>query len=73
MFIQNIFYVAILPFSTAECERGFSVMNRLKSKDRNRLREILESLMILNTKKDHEFDWIVLEKKLQRIFKYEKN
>ena len=62
-----------MPFSTAECERGFTTMNRLKSKDRNRLREILESLMILKTNIDTGFDWIKLSKKLEKLFKYEKN
>ena len=63
----------LMPFSTAECERGFTTMNRLKSKDRNRLREILESLMILKTNIDTGFDWIKLSKKLEKLFKYEKN
>jgi hypothetical protein len=29
--------LAILPVSSAECERGFSEMNRQLTKDRNRL------------------------------------
>ena len=59
-----------MPFSTAECERGFSVMNRLKSKDRNRSKNVLETLMILNTKKEKTSNF---EKLGKRLFTYNKN
>jgi len=32
--------LAILPVSSAECERGFSAMNRQQTKDRNRLQPL---------------------------------
>ena len=43
------FFVAIiliLPFATADCERSFSAMNRIKTPERSRLKEILKSLML---------------------------
>ena len=44
------FFVAIiliLPFATADCERSFSAMNRIKSPERNKLRDILMDLLLL--------------------------
>jgi len=32
--------LAILPVSSAECERGFSAMNRQQTKDRNSLQPV---------------------------------
>ena len=39
--------ILILPFATADCERSFSAMNRIKSGERSSLKEILNSLMLL--------------------------
>ena len=44
------FFVAIiliLLFATADCERSFSAMNRIKSPERNKLRDILMDLLLL--------------------------
>ena len=35
----------VLPFCTEDCERAFSAMNRIKTFERNRLKDILKSLM----------------------------
>ena len=39
--------ILILPFATADCERSFSAMNRIKSAERSRLKAILMDLMLL--------------------------
>ena len=35
----------VMPFATADCERSFSNMNRIKSAERSKLGDILNSLM----------------------------
>ena len=35
------------PFATADCERSFTAMNRIKSKERSKLRNILMDLLLL--------------------------
>jgi len=47
--------ILTLPFSSACCERAFSVMNEIKNKKRNRLGEILRGLMVIATCSDNEF------------------
>jgi len=37
----------ILPFASADCERSFSFMNKLKRAERTRLKKILNELMLL--------------------------
>ena len=37
----------IHPFATADCERSFSAMNRIKSGERSRLKDVLNPLMLL--------------------------
>ena len=39
--------ISILPFATKDCERSFSAMNRIKSPERNKLRDILMDLLLL--------------------------
>ena len=39
--------ILILPFATADCERSFSAMNRIKSAERSRLKSILMDLLLL--------------------------
>ena len=39
--------ILILPFATADCERSFSAMNRIKSSERSKLRNILMDLLLL--------------------------
>ena len=39
--------ILILPFATADCEWSFSAMNRIKSKERSKLRNILMDLLSL--------------------------
>ena len=50
----------LLPIATADCERGFSAMNRIKTSPRNRLKaETLEQLMFIiegPPLKNFEFD-----------------
>ena len=51
----------ILPYATADCERGFSVMDFIKSDVRNRLGNILYDLMLIAMYgSDHEFDYTTL-------------
>jgi len=54
--------ILVLPFCTADCERSFSAMNFLKSKIRNRLKEILKSLMLLYTAPKDDIKKIDLKK-----------
>ena len=39
--------ILILPFATPECERSFSAMNRIKSSERSKIRNILMDLLLL--------------------------
>jgi len=48
--------ILVLPFSAADAERAFSAMNEIKSKKRNRLLEILRSLMTIYTSNADEFE-----------------
>ena len=44
------FFVSIIlvfPFATADCERSFSAMNRIKSAERSKLRDILMDVLLL--------------------------
>ena len=53
--------LVVLPYSTAECERGFSTMNDIKSDTRNRLDDILVDLMFIAMYGDSfEFDYDAL-------------
>ena len=50
-----------LPYSTADCERGFSVMNDIKSDVRNRIGNSLIDLMLISMYGDeYEFDYEIL-------------
>ena len=42
--LKRTFGILLLPFCTADCERAFSAMNRIKMFERNRLKDILKSL-----------------------------
>ena len=50
-YLSNIASIALtLPISTADCERGFSTMNRIKTDQRNRLKtSTLDKLIRLST------------------------
>ena len=57
--LYSIYFV--LPYSTAECERGFSRMNDIKSDVRNRIGNSLIDLMLITMYGDeHEFDYEML-------------
>ena len=50
----------LLPIATADCERGFSAMNHIKTSPRNRLKtETLEQLMFISIEgpPPNEFDF----------------
>ena len=51
-----------MPFATADCERSFSTMNRIKSAERSRLKEILNSLMRLYTLRGNVDDFKEIKK-----------
>ena len=67
--------ILVLPFCTADCERSFSAMNLIKSDLRNKLKEILNDLMIIYTReKERKVDLQQLAKKVVRnVWKYTKN
>ena len=44
----------MLPFCTADCERVFSAMNRIKSPERNKFKPILKGLMRLHGSRSRE-------------------
>ena len=68
--------ILVLPFATADCERSFSAMNRIKSPERNRLKDILTELMLLYTITSQEkssLDLLKLAKKVvHQLWKYDK-
>ena len=81
MYFKNNFLaifslILVLPFSTAQCVRSFLAMNIIKSKSRNRLKDILMSLMLLYTGVDFEkasMDFDKMSKKVARsVWKYNK-
>jgi len=63
-----------LPYATAECERGFSLMNDIKSDVRNRIGNSLIDLMLIAMYGDeHEFDYDILgEYVAENIWHYKK-
>ena len=63
-----------LPYSTADCERGFSVMNDIKSDVRNRIGNSLIDLMLISMYGDeYEFDYEILgEYVAENIWHYKK-
>ena len=68
--------ILILPFATADCERSFSAMNRIKSAERSRLKTILMDLMLLydiTPAEKAKLDITDLARKvLNNIWKYKK-
>ena len=68
--------ILILPFATADCERAFSAMNRVKSKERSRLKEILNDLLLLYDVTNKEKATIDINKLarelLSNVWKYKK-
>ena len=52
----------MLPFCTADCERAFSAMNRIKSPERSKLKPILKTLMLAYTAQDYEKENLDIEK-----------
>ena len=68
--------ILILPFATAECERSFSAMNRIKSSERSKLRNILMDLLSLYDITPQEKATLHIEKLaydvIHNVWKYEK-
>ena len=66
--------LVVFPYSTAECERGFSKMNDIKTDTRNRLGDTLLDLMLIAMYGDeHEFDYETLgEHVAAEIWHYKK-
>ena len=52
----------VMPFATADCERSFSTMNRIKSAERSRMKEILNSLMRIYTLRGNVEDFKEIKK-----------
>ena len=63
-----------LPYATAECERGFSLMNDINCDVRNRIGNSLIDLMLIAMYGDeHEFDCDILgEYVAENIWHYKK-
>lgn len=59
--------VLVLPFSSADCERAFSAMNLIKSKSRNRLKDILRSLMVIYTATREDLDSLDRKKMAEKV------
>ena len=68
--------ILILPFATADCERSFSAMNRIKSSERSKLRSILMDLLLLYDINPQEKATLDIEKLaydvIHNVWKYEK-
>ena len=68
--------ILILPFATADSERSFSAMNRIKSAEHSRLKTILMDLMLLydtTTAEEAQLDIIDIARKVwSDIWKYKK-
>ena len=47
----------VMPLATADCERSFSDMNRIKSDERSRLKGILNSLMRIYSLRGNDDDF----------------
>ena len=68
------FILVVLPYSTAECDRGCSTMNGIKNDTRDRLGDILVDLMFIAIYGDSfEFDYDTLGAYVAKeIWKYKK-
>jgi hypothetical protein len=67
--IQIIEIYAVIPCSNAEVERGFSTMNRIKTKIRNRLLpENLKELMVIDLVGEDSVEWI--KERIDEWFNY---
>ena len=68
--------ILILPFATADCERSFSAMNRIKCSERSKLRGILMDLLLLYDITPEEKTTLDIEKLaydiIHKVWKYEK-
>ena len=69
--------LVLLPYSTADCERGFSTMNDIKFGTRNRLGTILFDLMLIGViamyGDDYDFDYECLGAHVaSEIWKYKR-
>ena len=64
----KIFACAVaLPLANAEVERGFSLMNNVKTKKRNKLKnDLLLALMLLAKYDDFDFDFDALGMELSK-------
>tara|TARA_B100000809_G_C14656774_1_gene358042 strand:- start:8 stop:355 length:348 start_codon:yes stop_codon:yes gene_type:complete len=59
--LKRLFAILLtFPVSTADCERGFSKMNLIKNKKRTRMKQILESLMLIYTSDENHMKKIDL-------------
>ena len=67
---KNFIFSLILPLDNATCERGFSLLNNIKTKKRNKLGEdILFSLMLLGAYAEKfSFDYPSLSHKIARTW-----
>ena len=60
----------VMPIATADCERSFSDMNRIKSAERSRLKDILNSLMRIYSLRGNEGEFRdILKKNLEQVSK----
>ena len=66
--------LVVLPYSTAECERGFSLMNDIKSGVRNRIgNSFIDLMLIAMYGNEHDFDYDVLGAYVaENIWKFKK-
>ena len=66
VFVLSIY----LPLDNAACERGFSVMNEIKTAKRNKLDKPLNPLMLIGIYKDFVFDYSELGVRIADTWTY---
>ena len=70
--LRPVFVLSLcLPLDNAACERGFSVMNEIKTAKRNELDKPLFPLMFIGIYRDFKYDYADLGVKIAATWSYE--